>query len=79
MNTLSKKHSFQKMLFENSVPLNIRLRMQARSVSFDKMASIFTKRIWQSYSDSSLESLIVTGVESFCENVTEVESPSFST
>ena len=49
MNTLSKKHSFQKMLFENSVPLNIRLRMQARSVSFDKMASIFTKRIWQSY------------------------------
>jgi len=32
------------------VPLNMRLRMQHRSVTIDKMAGIFTKRIWQPYS-----------------------------
>jgi len=38
-----------KNLFENAVPLNMRLRMQPRSVTVDKMAGIFTKRIWQPY------------------------------
>jgi len=35
------------MLFENPVPLNMRLRMQPRSVIVNKLAGIFTKRIWQ--------------------------------
>jgi len=35
------------MFFENPVPLNMRLRMQPRFVAADKMACIFTKRIWQ--------------------------------
>jgi len=37
------------MFFENTVPLNMRLRMQPRFVIIDKMAGIFTKRIWQPY------------------------------
>ena len=35
------------MFFENPVPSNMRLRMQPRFVTVDKMACIFTKRIWQ--------------------------------
>jgi len=38
---------FFKMLFENSVPLHMHLRMQPRCVTVNKMAVIFTKRIWQ--------------------------------
>jgi len=37
------------IFFENTVPLNMRLRMQPRFVTIDKMAGIFTKRIWQPY------------------------------
>jgi len=37
------------MLFENPVPLNMRLRMQPRSVTFDRMASIFTKRTFPKF------------------------------
>jgi len=47
INALSKKHSFQKMLFENPVPSNMRLQMQPKSVTVDSMAGIFAKRIWQ--------------------------------
>jgi len=35
------------MLFENSVPLNMRLRMQPKSATAGRMADIFAKRIWQ--------------------------------
>ena len=48
-NALSKKRSFQKMLFDSSVLLNLRLRMQPRSVTVKKMAGIFTKRIRRPY------------------------------
>jgi len=41
------------MLFENPVPLNMRLRMQPRSVTFDKIAGVFTKRVCQPYSLST--------------------------
>jgi len=44
-NALSKKCFL--MFFENPVPLNMRLRMQPRFVTVDKMACIFTKRMWQ--------------------------------
>jgi len=37
------------MFFENPVPLNIRLRMQPRFVTVDKMTGTFTKRICQPY------------------------------
>jgi len=37
------------MLFDNPSSLNMRLRVQPRSVTVDKMAGIFTKRVWQSY------------------------------
>jgi len=37
------------MLFENPAPLNMRLRVQPRSFTVEKMAGIFTKRIWLSY------------------------------
>jgi len=36
INALPKKRSFQKMLFENPVPLYMRLRMQPRSVRLAK-------------------------------------------
>ena len=45
-----KKAFFYKILFENSVPLSKhfeRIWMQPGCVTFDKMAGIFTKRIWQ--------------------------------
>jgi len=42
------------MLFENPVPLNMRLRIQPRSVTFDNVAGIFTKRIWQPYQQFTL-------------------------
>jgi len=45
MNALSK--TVFKMFFENPVPLNMRLRTQPRFVTVDKMAGIFTKRMWQ--------------------------------
>jgi len=45
-----KKRSFKKMLFENPAPLNMRLRMQLRSFTVDKMAGIFAKPIGQHYS-----------------------------
>jgi len=35
------------MSFENPLPLNMRLPMQPRSVTVNKMAGIFAKRIWQ--------------------------------
>jgi len=35
------------MLFENPMLLNMRLRMQPRSVMVANMAGIFAKRIWQ--------------------------------
>jgi len=44
-----KKTFFLIILFENPVPLNMRLRMQLRSPAVEKMTGIFTKRIWQSY------------------------------
>ena len=44
-----KRVHLKKTLFENPVPLNMRLRMQPRFVTFDKMAGIVTKRIWQPY------------------------------
>jgi len=44
-----KKTFFLIILFENPVPLNMRLRMQFRSATVEKMAGIFTKRIWQPY------------------------------
>jgi len=53
INALSKKCYFQKMLFENPVPLNMRLRMRPRSVTADKMPGIFAKRIWQPYYPST--------------------------
>jgi len=43
-----QKSVFQ-FFFENTVALNIRLRMQPRLVTVEKMADIFTKRIWQPY------------------------------
>ena len=42
------------MLFENPMPLKMRLRMQT-SVTFDKMASIFTKCTWQPYAYLNVE------------------------
>ena len=45
MNVLSKKCFF--MFFENTVPM--RLRMQPKFVNVEKMAGIFTKRIWRPY------------------------------
>ena len=45
INLLSKNFFF--MFFKNPVPLNMRLRMQPRFVTVDKMACIFTKRFWQ--------------------------------
>jgi len=44
MNAWRKSVIF-KNLFENPVPLNICLRKQPRSVTVDKMAAIFAKRI----------------------------------
>jgi len=41
------------MLFENPVLLNMRLRMQPRSVKVANMAGIFAKRIWQPYDDGA--------------------------
>jgi len=38
------------MFFEKTVPLNMRLRMQPRFVTVEKMAGVFTKRKWQPYS-----------------------------
>jgi len=46
---LSKKRSLKKIIFENPVPLNMRLQLQSTSVTVGKMAGIFTKRIWQPY------------------------------
>jgi len=39
------------MLFENPVPLNMHLRITTHlgSVTVEKIAGIFTKRIWQHY------------------------------
>jgi len=37
------------MFFENTVPLNMRLRMHPKFVTVEKMAGIFTKGIWQPY------------------------------
>jgi len=42
-----KKTFVSKFLFENPVPLNMRLQMQPRSATVEKMADGFTKRIWQ--------------------------------
>jgi len=42
-----KKTFSSATLFENPVPLNMRLQMQLRSATVKKMAGIFTKRIWQ--------------------------------
>jgi len=45
MNAHSEMCPFKKMLFENPVPCaikNMRLRMQPRSVTVDKMTGIFT-------------------------------------
>jgi len=42
-----RKNFFSKILLENPVQLNVRLRMQPRSVTVEKTAGIFTKRIWQ--------------------------------
>jgi len=42
-----EKAFFSKILFENPVPLNMRLRMQPRYHTAENMAGIFTKRIWQ--------------------------------
>jgi len=44
-----KKAFFSKILFENPVPLNMHLRMHPRSATVEKMADIFTKRIFQPY------------------------------
>jgi len=46
MNALSN-NCFLKMLFENPISLNMRLQMQPGFVTVDKMAGMFTKRIWQ--------------------------------
>jgi len=35
------------MFFENTVPLHMRLLTQSRFGTVDKMAGIFTKRIWR--------------------------------
>jgi len=43
------------MFFENPVPLNMRLRMQLKFVTVDKMPVIFTKRIWQPSCNSGFE------------------------
>jgi len=42
-----QKTFFSIILFENPVSLNMRLRMQLRPATVEKMAGIFTKRIWQ--------------------------------
>jgi len=50
MNAHSEMCPFKKMLFENPVPCaikNMRLRMQPRSVTVDKMTGIFTNHTWQ--------------------------------
>ena len=44
-----QKTFFSIIIFENPVRLNMRLRMQLRSATVEKMAGIFTKRIWQPY------------------------------
>jgi len=44
-NCTVKQAFFQRMVFENPVSLNMRLRMQPRFVTADKMAGIFTKHI----------------------------------
>jgi len=45
INALSKQCFL--MFFDKPVPSNMRSRMQPRFVTVDKMAGIFTKRIWQ--------------------------------
>jgi len=47
INALSKTRPFEKGY--SRIQCNMRLRMQPRSVTDDKMASTFTKRIWQPY------------------------------
>jgi len=47
------------MLFENPVPLNMRLRMQPRSATVGKMAGIFTKRIWEPQLEAFYEVILL--------------------
>jgi len=50
-----KKAFFYKVLFENPVPLNMPMNYttQPGSVIVEKMDGIFTKRVWQPYSQQT--------------------------
>jgi len=54
------------MLFEKPVPSNMRLQIHPRSVTVDKMAGIFTKRIWQPYISNAVTQ------PTHCYNVQEI-------